>query len=39
MFNANPFRQPGQWYRGNTHSHSTESDGQLSIVRSIRSLP
>ena len=29
MFNANPFRQPGQWYRGNTHSHSTESDGQL----------
>ena len=31
MFNANPFRQPGQWYRGNTHSHSTESDGQLSM--------
>ena len=31
MFNANPFQQPGQWYRGNTHSHSTESDGQLSI--------
>ena len=31
MYNANPFQQPGQWYRGNTHSHSTESDGQLSI--------
>ena len=31
MFNVNPFQQPGQWYRGNTHSHSTESDGQLSI--------
>ncbi len=31
MFNTNPFRQPGQWYRGNTHSHSTESDGQLSM--------
>ena len=31
MYNANPFRQPGQWYRGNTHSHSTESDGQLSM--------
>ncbi|MDE0018357.1 MAG: phosphoesterase, partial [Candidatus Poribacteria bacterium] len=31
MFNANPFRRPGQWYRGNTHSHSTESDGQLSM--------
>ena len=29
MYNANPFLQPGQWYRGNTHSHSTESDGQL----------
>ena len=31
MFNSNPFQQPGQWYRGNTHSHSTESDGQLSV--------
>ncbi len=27
----NPFQEPGQWYRGNTHSHSTESDGRLSI--------
>ena len=32
MYNANPFRQPGHWYRGNTHSHSTESDGQLSVA-------
>ncbi len=32
MFNANPFQQPGQWYRGNTHSHSTESDGQLPMA-------
>ncbi len=31
MFTTNPFHQPGQWYRGNTHSHSTESDGKLSI--------
>ncbi|MDE0426958.1 MAG: CehA/McbA family metallohydrolase [Candidatus Poribacteria bacterium] len=31
MLYTNPFQQPGQWYRGNTHSHSTESDGQLSI--------
>ncbi len=31
MFTTNPFRQQGQWYRGNTHSHSTESDGKLSI--------
>ena len=26
---TNPFKSPGQWYRGNTHSHSTESDGRL----------
>ena len=32
MLNVNPFQQPGQWYRGNTHTHSTESDGKLSIV-------
>lgn len=32
MFSNNPFRQSGQWYRGNTHSHSTESDGRLSIA-------
>ncbi len=31
MFSKNPFTQPGQWYRGNTHSHSTESDGKLSM--------
>jgi len=31
MTNVNPFKQPGQWYRGNTHSHSTESDGRLPI--------
>ena len=29
MKNLNPFKQPGQWYRGNTHSHSTESDGRI----------
>ncbi len=27
----NPFAEPGQWYRGNTHSHSTGSDGRLSV--------
>ncbi|MCZ6681393.1 MAG: CehA/McbA family metallohydrolase [Candidatus Poribacteria bacterium] len=32
MSNVNPFKQPGQWYRGNTHSHSTESDGRLPIA-------
>jgi hypothetical protein len=28
---VNPFAEPGRWYRGNTHSHSTESDGRLSV--------
>ena len=28
----NPFKISGQWYRGNTHSHSTESDGRLPIA-------
>jgi hypothetical protein len=31
MSAVNPFRAPGRWFRGNTHSHSTESDGRLSI--------
>ncbi|MCG9128904.1 PHP domain-containing protein [Candidatus Poribacteria bacterium] len=31
MNTTNPFKQQGEWYRGNTHSHSTESDGQLSV--------
>jgi hypothetical protein len=29
---ANPLKQTGRWYRGNTHSHSTESDGRLPIA-------
>lgn len=32
MKSINPFRTPGNWYRGNTHSHSTVSDGRLSIA-------
>jgi hypothetical protein len=32
MSYVNPFRQPGRWYRGNTHSHSTESDGRLPVA-------
>ena len=32
MVNINPFQQPGKWYRGNTHSHSTESDGKLTMA-------
>ena len=32
MSNVNPFKQSGQWYRGNTHSHSTESDGRLPMA-------
>ena len=26
---GNPFAVPGQWFRGNLHTHSTESDGAL----------
>lgn len=28
---VNPFKAPGSWYRGNTHSHSTVSDGRLPL--------
>lgn len=31
MQTLNPFRAPGRWLRGNTHSHSTESDGRLPL--------
>lgn len=31
MTAINPFEAPGRWFRGNTHSHSTVSDGRLSI--------
>ncbi len=27
---TNVFSQPGQWYKGNLHTHTTESDGQAS---------
>jgi len=26
----NPFTAPGRWYRGNLHTHTTESDGRMS---------
>jgi len=26
----NPFRAPGRWWRGNLHTHTTRSDGELS---------
>ncbi len=31
MHYVNPFTLPGQWYRGNTHTHSSVSDGVHSI--------
>ena len=31
----NPFTQPGHWYRGNTHSHSSASDGTRSVSECI----
>jgi hypothetical protein len=27
---TNPFALPGQWFKGNLHTHSTQSDGSLS---------
>lgn len=27
---ANPFALPGQWYKGNLHTHSNQSDGEAS---------
>jgi len=27
----NPFQQPGKWFRGNIHTHTTESDGRLTL--------
>jgi len=33
--NALPFRQPGQFYKGNLHSHSTNSDGRKSPAEVI----
>ncbi len=30
-----PFNLPGQWYRGNLHTHSTNSDGKLSPEENV----
>lgn len=32
MQSINPFRAPGRWLRGNTHTHTTVSDGRLSVA-------
>jgi hypothetical protein len=29
---VNPFETPGQWYKGNIHTHTTESDGERSVA-------
>jgi hypothetical protein len=29
---GNPFSSTGNWYRGNTHSHTTTSDGKLPVA-------
>jgi hypothetical protein len=31
MIFENPFRRPGRFFRGNTHTHSTESDGEQTV--------
>jgi predicted metal-dependent phosphoesterase TrpH len=32
MNQVTAFEKPGRWLKGNTHSHSTESDGRLSVA-------
>ena len=32
MIDDNPFSIEGQWFRGNTHSHTTASDGSLTVT-------
>jgi hypothetical protein len=32
----NPFTAPGSWYRGNLHTHTTESDGKVSPGESVK---
>jgi predicted metal-dependent phosphoesterase TrpH len=32
MHTIDPFDAPGRWFRGNTHSHSTVSDGRVSMA-------
>lgn len=34
--NANPFEQPGRFFKGNLHTHSTQSDGVLSVEEVCR---
>lgn len=36
MKDYNPFLQPGQWYKGALHLHTTRSDGRLSPAESVR---
>lgn len=33
---ADPFSAPGQWYRGNLHTHTTRSDGALEPEEVVR---
>ncbi len=33
---ADPFSAPGQWYKGNLHTHTTESDGALAPREVLR---
>lgn len=30
MMSIDPFSLPGQWYKGNLHTHTTQSDGRMS---------
>jgi len=30
-----PFNLPGRWFKGNLHTHSTNSDGKLSAEENV----
>jgi len=33
---AGPFSAPGQWYKGNLHTHTTQSDGKLDPLTTVQ---
>lgn len=33
---VNPFRLPGRWFRGNTHTHTTVSDGRIPLPERVQ---
>src|SRR5512139_2246663 len=36
MSSLPPFSLPGSWYKGNLHTHTTESDGKVTVAENIQ---